>query len=107
MQEKIAKRSREEESPSGTEISSEGFKIMYRKKAKLSSKLNLNKDSKQENIITIDEPLVSSLVGDKTTLSPTTFTTSQEQQQLMHTITSTTGETENHNGHFQGDKSKK
>lgn len=92
--EKSTKRSREEESPSMTEISSEGFKIMYRKKAKLDSKLSLSKDSEQENIITTKEPLVSTLVGDQTTLSPTTSTTSQYHQQVMLTSTSTIGEVE-------------
>ena len=38
LQEKTTKRRKEEESPSGIEIFSEGFKILYRKKAKLSSK---------------------------------------------------------------------
>jgi len=51
MQEKIVKRSREEESPLGNEIFSEGFKVMYSKKAKLISKLRLSKDSEQETII--------------------------------------------------------
>jgi len=78
-QEKIGKRNREEESPSVTEISSEGFKILYKKKTKLNSKLSLSKDSNQENISTTKEPLVSSLVGDQTTLSSTTSTTSHDQ----------------------------
>jgi len=67
---------REEESPSMTEISSEGFKIMYRKKTKLNSKLSLRNDSDQENIITTKKPLISSLVGDQNKLSRTTPTTS-------------------------------
>ena len=78
MQEKTSKRSREEESPLGTDIFSERFKIMYRKKAKLSSRLSLSKDSEQQTIITTNEPLVSSIVGDQSTQSPTTSTTSQE-----------------------------
>ena len=96
MQEKTVKRSKEEESPSGTEIFSEGFKIMYRKKAKLSSKISLSKDSDQETIITTNEPLLSSLVGDQTTQSPTSSMTSQEQQQIMQTSTSTLEETDGH-----------
>lgn len=44
MQEKATKRSREEESSLGTDIFSEGFKIMYGKKAKPSSRLSLSKD---------------------------------------------------------------
>ena len=79
MQEKIVKRSREEESPLGNEIFSEGFKVMYSKKAKLISKLRLSKDSEQETIITTNKPLVSSLLGDQTTQSPTISMTSQEQ----------------------------
>lgn len=43
--EKTKKRNREEGSPLLTEISSEGFKIMYRKKTKLNSKIILSKDS--------------------------------------------------------------
>jgi len=78
MQEKTAKRNRKQESPLGTDIFSEGYKIMYRKKTNISSKLNLSKDSKQQTIITTNEPIVSSLVGDQTTLSPTTSKTSQE-----------------------------
>ena len=57
------------------DICSEGFKIMYRKKAKLHSKLSLSKDSEKENIVTTKEPFFSSLVGDQTTQSPTTSTT--------------------------------
>ena len=64
MMEKTTKISREEESPLGTDIFSEGFKIMYMKKDKLSSKLSLIKDSEQQTIITTIEPLVSSLLGD-------------------------------------------
>jgi len=75
MQEKTTKRRREEESPLGTDIFSVGFKIMYRKKAKLSSRLSLTKDSEQQTIITSNEPLVSSLVGDQSTESPTTSST--------------------------------
>lgn len=84
----------EEESPSRTDIFIEGFKIMYRKKAKISSKLRLNKDSEQENIITTKEPLLCSLIGEHTTLSPTTSIDSQEQQQVMQASTSTTKEAE-------------
>ena len=82
-QEKIRKRNREEESPPVTNTPSEDFKIMYRKRTKLNSKLSLRKDSNKEDIITTKETLVSSLVGDQTTLSPTTSTTSQDQQQVM------------------------
>jgi len=46
------------------QVMSEGFKIMYMKKDKISSKLSLNKDSEQEKLITTNEPLISSLVGD-------------------------------------------
>lgn len=66
---------------------------MYRKKAKLSAKLSLRKEAEKENIITTNEPLVSSLVGDHTTLSPTNSTASQERQQIMQSNTSTIGET--------------
>lgn len=78
-----------------TDISSDSFKIMYRNKAKLHSKLSLIKDSEQENIITTKETLVSSLVCYHTTLPPTTSTTSQDQHQVMQTNTYTTGETKN------------
>lgn len=65
---------------------------MYRKKAKLSYKLSFIKDSEQETVITTNEPLVSSLVGDQSTLSPTTSMTSQDQQKIQIN-TPTTGET--------------
>lgn len=93
-QEKTKNRNKEEVSPSVTKISSEAFKIMYKKKTKLNSKLSLSKDSDQENIATTKETFVSSLVGDQTTLSPTTSTASQDQQLDMQTNTSTKGETE-------------
>lgn len=67
---------------------------MYKKKAKLNCKLNISKDSEKENIITTNKPLISSLVGDQITLSPTTSTASQDQQQVMQTNTSTRGEIE-------------
>lgn len=51
---------------------------MYKNKAKLSYKLSLCKDLEQENIITTKEPLLSSLIGDQTTVSPTTSTASQD-----------------------------
>lgn len=75
-QEKIGKLNREEESPSVTEIPSEDFKIMYRKRNKINSNLMLSKDSDQEDIITTKDTPVSSLVGHQTTLSPTTSTAS-------------------------------
>ena len=88
MQENISKRSREEESPLGIDIFSEGFKIMYRKKAKISYRLSVSEESEQQILITSNEPLISPLAGDLSTQSPTTSTSSQEQQQIMHTGTS-------------------
>jgi len=76
-------------------IYSEGLKIMYRKKTTLNSKLILSKDLDQEKICTTKETHVSSLVGNQTTLSPTTSTTSQDQQQVMQTSKFITREIEN------------
>jgi len=67
---------------------------MYRKKAKLSSNLSLTKDLDEENIIATRKPLISSLVGDQATLSPTTSTNSHDQEQVMNTNKYTTEETE-------------
>ena len=43
-QEKAPKRNREEGSPLETNIFKKGFKIMYRKKAKINSRLSISKD---------------------------------------------------------------
>lgn len=63
-EEKAGKRIREEESPSVTDTPCEDFKIIYRKRNKLNPKVNLSKDSYQEDNITTKETLAYSQVGD-------------------------------------------
>jgi len=80
QEKKSAKRNREEVSPMETNIINSGFKLKYRKKEKHSSRLNLNKDSEQQQPNTSKEIPETTLGEEKSTDPPDTSTPSQDQQ---------------------------
>jgi len=80
QEKKSAKRNREEVSPMETDIINSGFKLKYRKKAKHSSRLNLNKDSEQQQPNTSKEIPETTLGEEQSTNPPDTSTPSQDQQ---------------------------